>query len=1207
MDSFSKGLQYYIFAKTRTWPLLVDEDSSAKFARPENGKCSVQLNSHESWRLICKIFSVESSNVLYRIRTSLHSHTHSFARLGLSRVINQCQEFAQRSQLSLECSSSCDSNDGLFFRKLFKVKSSGPPKALRRAASSSPNTYASTAGVFQLDRSHFENCSGNWTDLSTISLSKFPEPPQVHVRLEVEPNSISSESLDIKRQFYDSPDTMRIAYGGFTGQRTHNSHHERTDKHLAEKQKTSTSDLCSTPAMAEWSQAASETGNASREGLIRFRPLYNDLNSAYQSITSRKTDAYLIEMKFGSPPESSETIPPKHHRCYSDAHERESIGEPSPLKAESKRNSRSQILQRMARAFSLRDKEKKLLPLQRRHSDFREKSRGYFSGLFSPIGSSVKESETSVNFERNLSNSDVEIGMGRRRSTWTPSNSLFDWTDEGPITSSREDFRDFPARSGSSPQGTDLSCLRRSYPLDLESNHCLYHTASQIDYPGPRVDSTIGSILNWYDHTHDSYQAMSSIISLDQSSISSSSDDRDLQSLKDDVTDNRSVASGSRPMSKMLPPPLLLRSNPAYAGAPPRFPAPIPDVHGPDDAVFPRQGISMPSNMYSTASSYENTRDLLLMSQSTLSSPFYDSPRSTLARFWIPRDDVIANGGAAQHSVPFKIQDTDKQRSQASLHHSSILLSQQANQQGKDYGIEKRLEDIERSKLNTNVMENWPNRVALSRSYTQGHTSFEYKRPTRQYFTKELYNNCEIMSPPCTRNVSDEKKTNDNGETISRPQGIDQDDKYLEGAQSIEDNNTEDGSEGWVTVAEPSHPHFAFNSASMFQGAVPKGYGKNSYHDIPIATFSQIHKPVHDESWNEKLHDFNLKYPLSAIHNNQDIANYSADYALLAAEPHDDIEYNIDYYWKMAPDDSQTYNNNSENNYYDIVEQERDFVKDFVANNNIEPFAGANVMNLAAKAPDNEALRQLNSFERADESSSTNQRHNAAVQELHSGDLLAFNSRSAQPSQIFIPPRYRSLRSDNLATRTPNPILNTKSNLNARPNPNPKSLDRYPRKRPIESGGRRKRASVCSQKRLKSFSLTSGDRLLSTSPTVHHYVKSTSTFHCRDCSIASPRAFDTAPSLQRNTVYSAANTKSRQRLGNKLSWLLLGTCCLFPPALVCYGVGWMDAVIYHLSHGKVEHVGRTQRQLALALGTFICTVGTIIIIAAVVMLHLTTA
>ena len=56
----------------------------------------------------------------------------------------------------------------------------------------------------------------------------------------------------------------------------------------------------------------------------------------------------------------------------------------------------------------------------------------------------------------------------------------------------------------------------------------------------------------------------------------------------------------------------------------------------------------------------------------------------------------------------------------------------------------------------------------------------------------------------------------------------------------------------------------------------------------------------------------------------------------------------------------------------------------------------------------------------------------------------------------------------------------------------------------------------------------------------------------------------------RASVETPADIEQRKRL----SWYIFAACCLFPPALVCYGAGAFDSMIVSLSRGRVREDGR---------------------------------
>ncbi|KAI9837110.1 MAG: hypothetical protein M1819_000761 [Sarea resinae] len=80
-----------------------------------------------------------------------------------------------------------------------------------------------------------------------------------------------------------------------------------------------------------------------------------------------------------------------------------------------------------------------------------------------------------------------------------------------------------------------------------------------------------------------------------------------------------------------------------------------------------------------------------------------------------------------------------------------------------------------------------------------------------------------------------------------------------------------------------------------------------------------------------------------------------------------------------------------------------------------------------------------------------------------------------------------------------------------------------------------------------------------------------------------------------------ATTSKRKR---NLSRLVLGLCFLFPPLLLLYGYGLMDAVIVQISRGEIEHFANAEKRFALWIGWTAAAAAAAGIVAAMIVIGL---
>ena len=1073
-----------------------------------------------------------------------------------------------------------------------------------------PSTISHSSGIhsssyaYQHFPSRAESSIGNLTDLSTVSLSRFPEPPRPDYYKIFHPSRPLKPTDHQSLLPIPSPVMIQFPDGTFDVLNPHKSLCDTTVEHPEEEKHVKNLD----PPLAishdlrsskEALEQAGEIESSSREGSIRPRPLYDDLNSAYQSITSRKTNAYLLQTEptLGSKPQIQASSNSRYPAFTAD--EKDLTANDTQSTSTNKRESHTRFLQRIVRAFSLRKSTSDDSIARSNSAKHCGKSRGYLSDIIS--NNVLNVGEPAENPQQDLSSDNVDIEMGRRRPVPASFNSLFDWTDDGSDYPPSVYYRNSFSNMGASSKGTNLwSIGDNDYSVEFGSNPYMHQTntdesmedgLSFSDGIEPRIESTIGSILNRYNHARESCQAIPSAIFYSRSSISSSINQDDQHTAKDGNMYTESIVSHGRPISKMLPPPLLQRANPAYSGHPPQLLPPTPNdwLSRGNPGTWPES--SVPSNIYSTSSSYGNTRDLLLMSQSALSA--CRTERSDLALITLSnlepnvksREFETATGNINE-VVASRVMDHDSNAFNLHSHRIPGIPSQRFGQQAATHHNE----------ISTDSMEliSWKRGATKMKAHS---SEMEIRNMLDnnncreiQEFAQTSRSNCESSQPPSQRH-EDLYNWSSPSQIIKRTSRCAEDD--VEPIFShIDDKDHEDESQDWETVAEPSQPNF-------------------SYGRLPEPQHADDNKIVSERDEIIAVpYNYHVLQEINTVYQNDIIAaNYVQDFASLLAEPHDDIEYNIAYSWKGVADHAQAYNNrknddsteNSNFCYNNLLQNLES--KDVAANHDIAPTSGLILQSSPIESSTRQSLRRTKNFELEQEASKPNESSQRAAQELHSGDLLTHNCRSAQPSQICIPPRYKSLKPENLALQT-NDAIQNQTNVGVQPSQAVTREERdFPRMR-VVTKNRRKRASVPSQTRLMSFSLTSRDKLLPKSPTSHGSPNSNFVFHTHSSSASSPRKFDSAPCLRRRDAIAATNPKSRQNLKLKLSWLLFGACCLFPPALVCYGVGWMDAVVLSLSRGKVEHVGRTQRRVALLLGSFVCTVGAVIIITVIIVLHL---
>ena len=123
----------------------------------------------------------------------------------------------------------------------------------------------------------------------------------------------------------------------------------------------------------------------------------------------------------------------------------------------------------------------------------------------------------------------------------------------------------------------------------------------------------------------------------------------------------------------------------------------------------------------------------------------------------------------------------------------------------------------------------------------------------------------------CDKTVNAAKDIYHKYEDSFRAESIEEDDSNHERSKSIDNNGSEGESEGWETVAEPSHPNIAIKSSSIWQKATLDEDDVVLHRNIPSAFFAHDHDPVQAQCRNESFPQFDLRHTWNAIHNNQNI------------------------------------------------------------------------------------------------------------------------------------------------------------------------------------------------------------------------------------------------------------------------------------------------------------------------------------------------
>ncbi len=110
--------------------------------------------------------------------------------------------------------------------------------------------------------------------------------------------------------------------------------------------------------------------------------------------------------------------------------------------------------------------------------------------------------------------------------------------------------------------------------------------------------------------------------------------------------------------------------------------------------------------------------------------------------------------------------------------------------------------------------------------------------------------------------------------------------------------------------------------------------------------------------------------------------------------------------------------------------------------------------------------------------------------------------------------------------------------------------------------------------------------------------------HGSRASILPRSALDCYPHLARRKSTISPGMKKQEE---QLSWLVFAICCVVPPLLICYSVGWLDCAMVQLTHGQIEQFGLKQKKVALIAGTVACFVVTLIGMALLVGAYLASA
>ena len=1177
-----------------------------------------QLKVHDSGKLKRKAASSELNRFAHKIST-----VPSFQSLQSGNSIETINisghQKLQNSESELPFTHSFNGvyNKNFHYKKPCDWKHSEPINRVPCAISRSSDSY-SLLHAYRPFPYHLEPSISNLADLSTVSLSRFPQPPSAGYNKITSSAPSPNPTDDQLLLSFTSPVMIQFTDGTFDVLNPHKSLFNTTIGCPEEEKYGNGSEP--PPGISqnlqrkeEALEQAGEVDTNSREGSMRHRPLYDDLNSAYQSITSRKTDAYVLQ--------TDTTLQPKPQRQSSHnfmhsalmTDKKSLTDNNTQITTKSKRESNHRFLQRVVRAFSMHRSMSDDSIARKSNAKNRDESRGYLSDLFSSNILNVKQ--PAQNVPRDISSNDIDIELGRRRPIPASFNSLFDWTDDESDYSSSVYYRNSFPHMGASSHGTNLRSMGdNDYSIQFGSNPYMHQTntdefmedsLSFSDGIEPRIESTIGSILNRYNHARESCQAIPSTISYGRSSFSSDGNSDDRHAAQDGNPHADSIISHSRPISKMLPPPLLQRANPAYSGHPPQFSPPTPNSRIYYNDISTRPECSIPSDFYSTSSSYGNTRDLLLISQSAISACHTKESNLALTGLSSRGPNITPRGleigiVSTNEVITSKVLDHDIDDSNCNSNRISGIPSQYLGpKEGTYQGDNINNILVTPSWRKDTEMKPFCSEMAIRGMFMEKN-GFEFQKPARM--SKSICESIQLLSQGggSLPNYSNQTQMMES-QIIYTGNDVDND------VFHINDNFGESESQDWETVAEPSQPNFLYGRLSGSQQTYANELESEEEEVIAVVDHAHYNKPNNGEYLNHSLnfpHKYHAMQEIKTIHrDNLKEVNQIQESASLVAEPHDDIEYNVDYSWKGIADHAQAYNNRKDddspghsNVCYNDLSHELEH-KNVVIKNKIAPPPFINLQSSPTEGNARQTLLRTKNSRLVGDSSRLNEPNKRAVQELYSGDLLVHDCRSTQPSQIFIPPRYKSLKPKNLA-------LDDQNSFKVQPSQTimPENMN-LPEK-PAAPKNRRKRVSVPSQTRLMSFSLTSRDKLLPKSPTTHTSPSSNFVFHSQDSGTSSPRKFNSAPCLRRRNATAAANPKLHRRRKLKLSWLLFGACCLFPPALVCYGVGWMDSVMLSLSRGEVEHVGRIQRRVALVLGSFVCTVGVVIIITVVVMLRL---
>ena len=706
------------------------------------------------------------------------------------------------------------------------------------------------------------------------------------------------------------------------------------------------------------------------------------------------------------------------------------------------------------------------------------------------------------------------------------------------------------------------------------------------------ADSTIGSILNHYDHSCQSSQSVksdASSISIGSSSSLSRSHEqiRFRTSLVDNLTSSKNVNLSFRRF------PLLKHADPGYAGTPPCDPLPIPGEHIMDTSRHIQAQLPNISDLPSYSSSYEDTKNLLMIVEPT--EPHY-------------QDDSVFHSGNSLYENYSTISRATKNGRQrfvrTSPNYRLLTLS------NSDAHSKKMIDS--RDENHSTIPDNHTNEIQHNHNFAMKHMG---TRRVENYGHRDEWNYRAFVGsePDCidtdhiryfsTNHLStDSSYTNPNDEN---------------------DNKEHD----WVTIVEPSLPSLGRELSTSSEHI---NYGKTTeLSDKPYQLMSHLQLPLSVPQIPEpyKMSNISIKHKecISARsqHNTQGMllkeefdrkslvlqerssreqpasqvylrmpTNQNDDMLLteglsLSSEPNDAIEYDSEFCCAI---DYQFLHNNRKGNslFWDMSDTPLNATSVPGYPSHIHKYARSGHPFMSSISSSSIPLQEQGAHERKLSCTNVyvnNDSNHRSREKSGVSNTTAVHDRQ-NPSTL----NQSFYESANPQLDLDKNRMEERNQRHTNPQGRMKIVDQS-----LSKNTKRKhnRASVRSQKNLLSFAFSSNG-LRSPALTQSSYSR-----------LNPPQPTEhsqSPPRLKRHTLQST--TKSNRKLKNRLSWLLFGACCTFPPALVCFGVGWMDPIIISLSHGQVEAAGKAQKQVALILGCSVCTIGVVIVITVVTMMHI---